>query len=127
MKTINHLRPIKVILAIMASSVLLSCAEAETGNEEGNIPPEETETVNPPLQLIEEGETLDILCIGNSLTSDSVEHLPRIFKEMGITNINLDVIYHGEVAAFVEIAEVFLGTDRFTVSPVIMYNPCISL
>lgn len=50
---------------------------------------------NPPLRRIEAGGTLDILCIGNSLTADAVEHLPRMLKGMGIGNVNIDVIYHG--------------------------------
>ena len=50
---------------------------------------------NPPLRRMEEGRTLNILCIGNSLTADAVEHLPRILKDMGIGNVNIDVIYHG--------------------------------
>lgn len=50
---------------------------------------------NPPLGRIEEGRTLNILCIGNSLTADTVEHLPRMLHDMGIDNVNIDVIYHG--------------------------------
>lgn len=50
---------------------------------------------NPPLRRTGEGNILNILCIGNSLTGDTVEHLPRIMKDMGIENVNIDVIYHG--------------------------------
>ena len=50
---------------------------------------------NPPLRRVEDGQTLNILCIGNSLTADTVEHLPRMLKQMGIGNVNIDVIYHG--------------------------------
>ena len=50
---------------------------------------------NPPLRRVEDGQTLNILCIGNSLTADTVEHLPRMLKQMGIGNVTIDVIYHG--------------------------------
>ncbi|MCM1502690.1 MAG: DUF4886 domain-containing protein [Bacteroidales bacterium] len=52
-------------------------------------------TYNPPLRTLESGGTLNILCIGNSLTADTVEHLPRMLKSMGIGNVNIDVVYHG--------------------------------
>ena len=39
--------------------------------------------------------TMNVLFIGNSLTADAVEHLPRIFKNMGITNVNLYAVYRG--------------------------------
>lgn len=38
---------------------------------------------------------MNVLFIGNSLTADAVEHLPRIFKNMGITNVNLYAVYRG--------------------------------
>lgn len=42
-----------------------------------------------------EDMTMNVLFIGNSLTADAVEHLPRIFKNMGITNVNLYAVYRG--------------------------------
>lgn len=50
---------------------------------------------NPALRKVEAGENLNVLFIGNSLTADAVEHLPRIFKNMGINNVNLYAVYRG--------------------------------
>lgn len=50
---------------------------------------------NPSLRKVEDGENLNVLFIGNSLTADAVEHLPRMFKNMGISNVNLYAVYRG--------------------------------
>lgn len=50
---------------------------------------------NPPLPTVGEGQTLNVLMIGNSLTSDTAEHLPRILADMNIDNVNISEIYHG--------------------------------
>lgn len=72
----KHTGIITILLAL--TSLFASC---DKGGADTPIGPEDM--------------TMNVLFIGNSLTADAVEHLPRIFKNMGITNVNLYAVYRG--------------------------------
>ena len=72
----KHTGIITILLAL--TSLFASC---DKGGADTPIGPEDM--------------TMNVLFIGNSLTADAVEHLPRIFKNMDITNVNLYAVYRG--------------------------------
>mgnify|MGYP004509709623 CR=1 FL=1 len=86
----------KHIMTIVAATTVFCCcgSDHEATPDPGPDEPQE-QPYNPALRKFSDNETMNVLFIGNSLTADAVEHLPRIFKDMGIRNVNLYAVYRG--------------------------------
>ena len=89
----NVLKHIVTILTAVA--VFGGCGSGNAATPDPGPDDQKEQEYNPALRKFSDNETMNVLFIGNSLTADAVEHLPRIFRNMGIRNVNLYAVYRG--------------------------------
>lgn len=75
-----------MLMMVLTCSSTIMAQSNPTGNSVGYL-------CNHPLPY--KPEKLDILFIGNSFSIDTSTALPEIFKSMGVTNVNVYVLYRG--------------------------------